>query len=1069
MKRIVLLLVEVLLLAGLVFCAGAEQPEKYTDAASGLVYYTETDEDGNLYAVIDRNEVSGREILEIPETVDGIPVRKIGEAAFGWQRGLQKVSIPEGVTEIGEQAFYQCYELTEVSLPSTLKKIGAGAFTEISAPHIDLPEGTEVPEYEPWFYAPGTWDDSESFEYGILPDGTAAIVNFMNPKNGEISFPAEIGDLPVTAIASPEVNREVKKVTVPEGVRVLGRQLFSSAKNLTEVNLPDSVEYIGEGCFGYCDHLTQFRYPAGLREIGKGAFAFTPVMNAELPAGVRRIEERAFSCSKIDHLFLPEGLEYIGPEAFEFHRLQFICIPASVREIGDGAFYSGGESTLREVLIASADVKLGNGVFGYKESRKKKTDLYAAKTNVDPEELRLYCYRDSTADRLYTFHVSKDYGMDAALRAMEAGEFGIRTSADGSIEFMASSGGAVLTRYPIRNGAIRIPDEVDGIPVTAVRRMPNLTEAELKSVRSVVLGKNVRTVEKGAFERMENLSSVSLPESLTEIQEKAFYGCRALRQVRLPSALETIGERAFANAEIHALSLPASVRTVGKEAFYWCEIRTLQLAEGLEEIGESAFWPCKADTLVIPASVKRIGRKAFGPNGSPVLRKLTFRSAETVLDSDAFGECYTHELNYPIPEVRLECLPGSTADRYFIFDAVKAYQKWGPEHVLTLPADPVLSADALPAETVIYELILPEGVEEIADGTFDGLATLAKITLPDSLRRIGARAFAETALSEVKLPAGVVEIGGSAFRECLNLKTVTMARGEPEIGASAFRGCIRLERFQLPEGTTAIGGSAFEGCTGLRSMKIPNSVTSLGVGVFHKCEGLQSLTLPEGLSEIPDLLCFFCRGLRSVNIPKQVKRIGKMAFGSCRLLTGVTLPEGLEIIDDGAFQQFVGGAQMGYHATKGRETYTRMTSLKIPSSVKYIGEQAFIACDALTSVTFAKNSSLETVGNAAFAACTHLREIRLPDSVKKIGDEVFNSCMKLQKADLGGSLTEAGKEMFTNDEALAQLTVPDTLAAIGENFLGDIGEKLTVTCGKDSAMDLWLRENRPDVKVKYTK
>ena len=659
--------------------------------------------------------------------------------------------------------------------------------------------------------------------------------------------------------------------------------------------------------------------------------------------------------------------------------------------------------------------------------------------------------------------------MDAVLRAMEAGEFGIRTSADGSFEYMAAFGGAALTRYPIRNGAIRIPDEVDGIPVTAVYRMPNLTEAERKSVRSVALGKNVRTVERDAFKWMENLSSVSLPESLTEIRENAFDGCRALRQVKLPSALETIGERAFANTGIHALSLPASVRTVGKEAFYWCEIRTLQLAEGLEEIGESAFWPCMADTLVIPASVKRIGENAFSPNGSPVLRKLTFRSAEAVLGPDAFGRYYTRELNFAIPQVKVECLPGSTADRYFNYDVGKVYQKWGPEHILTVPADPVLSADALPSDMVIYELILPEGVEEIADGAFDGLATLAKVTLPDSLRRIGARAFAETALSEVKLPVGVTEIGESAFRECQNLKTVTMARGGPEIGASAFQGCIRLERFQLPEGTMAIGGSAFEGCTGLRNMKIPNSVTSLGEAAFQHCEGLQSMTLPAGLSEIPDDLCYFCRELKSVNIPKQVKRIGKFAFGRCRLLTGVTLPEGLEIIDDGAFQQFVGGAEMGYGATNGRETYTRMTSLKIPSSVKYIGEQAFTACDALTSVTFAKNSCLETVGNAAFAVCTHLREIRLPDSVKKIGDQVFTSCMKLQKADLGGSLTEAGKELFLYDEALAQLTVPDTLAAIGENFLGDIGEKLTVTCGKDSAMDLWLRENRPDVKVKYTK
>ena len=353
MKRIVLLLVEVLLLAGLVFCAGAEQPEKYTDAASGLVYYTETDEDGNLYAVIDRNEVSGREILEIPETVDGIPVRKIGKSCIYLNYQIRKIVIPEGVTEIGESAFFRCNALEEVCLPSTLKKISAYAFTEIPAQHIDLPEGTEVPEYEPWHWRNAGRDESGTYEYGMLPDGTAAIIDFRNPENGEISFPAEIRGIPVTAICRTSFsgNDDLKKVTVPEGVRVLGKELFCMAKNLTEVNLPDSVEYIGERCFGSCEQLTQFRYPAGLREIGEDAFAFTPVRNAELPAGVRRIEEAAFYGSDIDHLVLPEGLEYIGPRAFEYHRLQFICIPASVREIGDEAFRPGGESTLRRFSL----------------------------------------------------------------------------------------------------------------------------------------------------------------------------------------------------------------------------------------------------------------------------------------------------------------------------------------------------------------------------------------------------------------------------------------------------------------------------------------------------------------------------------------------------------------------------------------------------------------------------------------------------------------------------------------------------------------------------------------------
>ncbi len=49
--------------------------------------------------------------VEIPRSVDGLPVTKIGSWAFSYRK-LMSVTIPDSVTQIGEDAFKGCSDLT---------------------------------------------------------------------------------------------------------------------------------------------------------------------------------------------------------------------------------------------------------------------------------------------------------------------------------------------------------------------------------------------------------------------------------------------------------------------------------------------------------------------------------------------------------------------------------------------------------------------------------------------------------------------------------------------------------------------------------------------------------------------------------------------------------------------------------------------------------------------------------------------------------------------------------------------------------------------------------------------
>lgn len=84
-------------------------------------------------------------------------------------------------------------------------------------------------------------------------------------------------------------------------------------------------------------------------------------------------------------------------------------------------------------------------------------------------------------------------------------------------------------------------------------------------------------------------------------------------------------------------------------------------------------------------------------------------------------------------------------------------------------------------------MTVPQGVEKIGENAFQS-SRLSAILLPDSLREIGAEAFAHcfTHLTSLDIPQGVEKIGEGAFSWCDKLKTVRIPDSVKKIGKSAF-------------------------------------------------------------------------------------------------------------------------------------------------------------------------------------------------------------------------------------------------------------------------------------------
>ena len=90
-------------------------------------------------------------------------------------------------------------------------------------------------------------------------------------------------------------------------------------------------------------------------------------------------------------------------------------------------------------------------------------------------------------------------------------------------------------------------------------------------------------------------------------------------------------------------------------------------------------------------------------------------------------------------------------------------------------------------------------------------------------------------LEEIVISEGIYNIADRAFRGCSNLKKVTLPSTLKHIGNQAFRGCESLVEIVIPQGTTHIGDRAFAGCKSLEKANVPSSVGYMGKSAFDNC------------------------------------------------------------------------------------------------------------------------------------------------------------------------------------------------------------------------------------------
>lgn len=233
-------------------------------------------------------------VMEIPATIQGIPVTEIGRCAFSNSREIGYSYDDEAV---GLEKLETSIE--ELYIPDGVKIIGEGAFRELRAKTLRIPQSLQ--------------------------------------KVGEKAF---------------AFNSALLTVKIPKNTDIFEGYVFFYCMRLENIIFEDGIEKIPNGMFAHCGIKT-LSLPPSLKVVEENAFCDCYLVETLiLNEGLERIERYAFSGVSPKSISLPQSLCFLSEDAFHEADVEEVIVPENFNCLSDD--WRENDCTLLDIFNCTA-------------------------------------------------------------------------------------------------------------------------------------------------------------------------------------------------------------------------------------------------------------------------------------------------------------------------------------------------------------------------------------------------------------------------------------------------------------------------------------------------------------------------------------------------------------------------------------------------------------------------------------------------------------------------------------------------------------------------------------------
>ena len=898
-----------------------------------------------------------------------------------------------------------------------------------------------------------TANAENGFEYTVTGD-EATITGYTGSAKSLV-IPSELGGKPVTEIGifAFALCGSLTEVTIPEGVTSIGNSAFSSCSSLTKVTIPKSVTSIGNDAFAHCSSLTKVTIPEGVTSIGAGAFQ---------------------SCGSLTEVTIPKSVETIGEIAFDECEALATVYYGGTQEDWD-ALKNTIDNGNNPLLNATIMYTPQESDFTYTENDTGVTITgYTGSTGniVIPSELGGKPVTAIGEDAFYQNKTITSVKIPEGVESIGKQAFFVCSSLKEVRipEGVTSIGNSAFAQTNLTE--VEIPKSVKNIERYAFNGCGNLEE--------VTIPGGVQSTGNNAFAYCSRLKQVIISDGVEIIGGSAFYGCSSLTEVTIPKSVTSIGYAAFNECEALATVYYGGSQTDWGKISIGSDNDPLTKAEIICAIQESngfvytvtgdeatiTGYTGSAESLVIPSElggkpVTAIADKAF--EGYKNIVNIYIPKTIKAIGEDAFQNATSNLIRFICYEgtenewANIAIQKGNEELNPREFDDVA----WFRLYECNLSGDMVYQASDDAATLVRYfgsdsKVDIPaelggKPVTEIGEWAFAYCSSLTEVTIPKSVTSIRAFAFRScSSLTKAIIPEGVTSIGESAFQSCGSLTEVTIPKSVTSIESFAFCDCEVLKTVYY--GGTQKDWDALKKNIGDENAPLLNAniicaiqesngfaytVTGDEATITGYTGSAKNIVIPSELggkpvTAIADKAFEGYKNIVNIYIPKTIKAIGEDAFqnatsnlirficyeGTENEWANIAIQKGNEELNPREFDDVAWfrlyecnlSGDMVYQASDDAATLARYfgadSKVDIPAElggkpVTSIGVAAFAYCSSLTEVTIPEG--VTSIEITAFRNCSRLTEVTIPKSVTSIGKMAFYQCEALATVYYGGT------------------------------------------------------------------